>query len=223
MIFLYSEEAGKERIKLRGEEHKYLTKVRRHQVGDRIDLRDPATSETLYSYSIESISPRDLLLTLQNEQKQPLHPLRYFHLAWCVVDPKTVEKTLPSLNEIGVSKISFIYCERSQKNFKIDRKRLERILRASNQQCGRSDFIEFAFYKDLPSFLQEYPDVKVFDFGGSILQESIEITTALIGCEGGFSDQERSMFKQENLFRFDTPMVLRSESAALSVAAKILL
>lgn len=223
MIFLYSDEAGQERIKLRGEEYKYLVKVRRHRVGDQIAFRALKDSKTLYSYEIDTITPRELVLTLISSKEKEIKPLRFLHTGWCVVDPKTVEKALPALNEIGVGRISFIYCERSQKNFKIDEKRLQRILRSSNQQCGRSDFMEFGFYKNLGEFLQNYPDVKVFDFCENYLEEQADFEHILIGCEGGFSPKERKLLAKQEVFSLKTPLVLRSESAVLSVAAKILL
>ncbi len=222
MIFLYNDEAGSERIKLRGEEHKYLAKVRRHQVGDIISLRNPNEIKTLYTYTIDTITSREIILLLESTEEKELKPKRFFHLGWCVIDPKTVEKTLPALNEIGVSRISFIYCERSQKNFKIDEKRLKRILRSSNQQCGRSDFMEFCFYKNLETFLAAHPNVKVFDFCQNYLGEKASLKEALIGCEGGFSQKEKELLATQEVFALDTPLVLRSETAALSVASKVL-
>ena len=36
------------------------------------------------------------------------------------METKNIEKVLPTLNEMGVHEITFIYCERSQKSFKVD-------------------------------------------------------------------------------------------------------
>ena len=222
MVFLYNEDAGKELLKLRGEDYKYLVKVRRHKTGDLLHFRNENEPEILYTYIIGDITQRELFLHLQSKEILEVKPLRELHIGWCVVDPKTIEKALPSLNEIGVAKISFTYCKRSQKNFKPDMARLHRILRASNQQCGRSSFMEFSTYKDLPSFLNDYPDVKVFDFGGKTYHGEF-YNDVLIGCEGGFSEEERVLFNKENILSFQTPLVLKSESAALGIAAKILL
>ena len=223
MIFLYNEDAGKELLKLRGEDHKYLIKVRRHKIGDMLQLRNESDPDTLYTYTITEISPRELFLILQHSEEKKVIPSKYLHIGWCMIDPKSIEKALPSLNEIGVAKISFIYCARSQKNFKPDMGRLHRILKSSNQQCGRSSFMEFGIYNDLESFLNDYPDVKVFDFCENVLQERSGFEDVLIGCEGGFSKEEKELLSSKEVFRLDTPLVLRSESAACAVAAKILL
>ncbi len=223
MIFLYNDEVGKETLKLRGKDHKYLIKVRRHRVGDTLHLRNENDPDILYTYTITDITPRELLLHLEKSEENQVMPQKYLHIGWCMIDPKSIEKALPSLNEIGVSKISFIYCARSQKNFKPDLKRLHRILKASNQQCGRSTFMEFAIYDNLEDFLKEHPDVKVFDFCERVLKEKSGFEDVLIGCEGGFSQEEKDLLSSKEVFRLDTPLVLRSESAALSVAAKLLL
>jgi 16S rRNA (uracil1498-N3)-methyltransferase len=122
-----------------------------------------------------------------------------------------------------VSKISFIFCQRSQKNFKIDFKRYERIVEASMQQSGRTSFLKFDSYKNIDSFIKEYPDTKVFDFTDTILESGVAFKRVLIGCEGGFSSEEKELLASQEVFRLKTPMVLRSESAVFSVASKILL
>ncbi|MFT7861046.1 MAG: 16S rRNA (uracil(1498)-N(3))-methyltransferase [Sulfurimonas sp.] len=223
MIFIYEEQASKEHLSIKGELFKYLIKVRRHKEGDILSLRRKDEPKTLYSYKITTIEPRALSLELLSTEVAEIKPQHDLHIGWCVIDSKSVEKVLPSLNEIGVAKITFIYCDRSQKNFKADFKRYERILEASNQQCGRSSFMEFDTAKTLGEFLEKHPETKVFDFCDQILKESEAIETVLIGCEGGFSQQERKLLQSFDVFRLDTPLVLRSESAALAVASKILL
>ena len=223
MIFLYNDDAGKELLKLRGEDHKYLIKVRRHKIGDTLQLRSENDPHTLHTYTITDITPRELYLELQSSEEKAVLPPKRLHIGWCMIDPKSIEKVLPSLNEMGVGKISFIYCARSQKNFKPDLKRLHRILRSSNQQCGRSDFMEFAIYNRLEEFLNDSPDVKVFDFCDRILENGDNFEDVLIGCEGGFHEEEIALFRAENIVGFNTPLILKSESAVCAVASKILL
>ena len=223
MIFLFDEDASKESLRLRGEEYKYLIIVRRHKEGDLISFRNEKDPKTLHTYRITAISGRDVMLELQSSEERIISPSHSLHIGWCIIEPKSIEKALPTLNEIGVSKISFIYCERSQKNFKPDFKRFRRILKSSMQQCGRSTFMEFAIYKNLELFLRDFPDVKVFDFCDTPLRKERKFQTVLIGCEGGFSKDERESLSSKEVFRLDTPLVLRSESATMAVAAKILL
>jgi 16S rRNA (uracil1498-N3)-methyltransferase len=223
LIYIFDDNAAKEILTIKGELYKYLIKVRRHVVGDEISIRSKSDSKTLYTYKIENIESRSLELQLISSKVEEVYSKKELHIAWCVIDSKSIEKVLPSLNEIGVSKISFIYCDRSQKNFKLDFKRFERILEASMQQCGRTKMMEFDIYKNLSDFIKDYPDTKVFDFCENVLKEDAEFKRVLIGCEGGFSKKERELLKSQEVFRLATPMVLRSESAVMAVASKILL
>jgi 16S rRNA (uracil1498-N3)-methyltransferase len=127
------------------------------------------------------------------------------------------------LNELGVEKITFIYCRRSQKSFRPDFRRFERIAESSMQQCGRSERMKFELMEDLGSFLNAYPKTAVLDFCDDVLEDDMEVETVLIGCEGGFSEEERELFSSCKTVRLNTPMILRSESAAVAIAAKILL
>jgi len=179
--------------------------------------------KTLLTYKVTDIQNRTLELSLVSSKEQELKAKLDLHIAWCVIDVKSIEKVLASLSEIGVSKISFISCERSQKNIKIDFKRMDRILEASMQQCGRSTYIEFDTYKSIKDFISEFPQTKVFDFTDKVLDELSNINTVLIGCEGGFSKDEKTFLSSQDVFRLDTPMVLRSESAVMGVCSKILL
>jgi len=223
VIYIFSDDASKNRINLKGEMYKYLVKVRRHKLDDIIYLKNKDSIDTLYKYKISNIEGRSLDLQLISSEIYKLHAKKNLHIAWCVIDFKSIEKVLPILNEIGVNKISFIYCDRSQKNFRLDFKRFERILESSMQQCGRSSFMKFDTYKNIQTFIEKYPDTKVFDFSDTILDKKADFNTVLIGCEGGFSQNEKEFLSSLEVFRLDTPMILRSESAVVAVASKILL
>ncbi len=223
MQFLFSDDAGNESLKIKGEEYKYLFKVRRHEVGDTLYFRTRAKSEELHAYEVVSLDGRSAILKRLSSEFKEVKAAKELHIGWCVIDPKSVEKVLPSLNEIGVSKISFIYCARSQKNFKTDLARYERILETSSQQCGRSKPIAFEVFKTLDAFLQLHPQTVVLDFCDEVLGCEDELDTVLIGCEGGFSEDERKKVEKLKRFRLNTPMILRSESAAVAIASKVLI
>ena len=223
MIYLFNENAGEERFSIKGEDFKYLIKVRRHSMGDELGFRNKEDIKTLHIYKLTNIEPRSATFELLSSKVLEIKAKKELHIGWCVIDNKSIEKVLASLNEVGVRKITFIYCERSQKNFKPDFKRFSRIIEASNQQCGRTELMEFEICKNIELFIQDNPDTKVFDFTDKTLECESDFQTVLIGCEGGFSPREKEFLKNQEVFRLDTPMVLRSESAALAVASKILL
>ncbi|WP_373035211.1 16S rRNA (uracil(1498)-N(3))-methyltransferase [Sulfurimonas sp.] len=223
LIYILHDDASKEKLSIKGELHKYLVKVRRHTLGDEISFRNRDNIEILYTYKVAEVESRSIELELISSKEEITKSKKSLHIAWCVIDVKSIEKVLPSLNEIGVSKISFIYCDRSQRNIKLDFKRFERILEASMQQCGRTSYMEFDTYKSIKEFIKDYDDVKVFDFCDNVLTSDADFERVLIGCEGGFSKDEKELLAQKENFRLDIPMVLRSESAVMAVASKILL
>jgi len=217
MEFLYYPNPSNNII-LSGDEHKYLFKVRRVKKEELIKIRN-LKDDYLYIYEIENINKKEAILTLKEKKLSPNKPKKFFHLGWCIIDPKNIEKTLPTLNEIGVSKISFIYCDYSQKNFKLKLDRILKILINSCQQCGRSDLMEIEILNSTKEFFEKY-DFLALDFDGKEIECKDYNKAFLIGPEGGFSEEERKLFKEKIKLK---GFILRSESAACSIASKILL
>lgn len=222
MLYLYHKEAGQPQLTLVGDEHRYIFKVRRHKVEDTLYLRN-LEDGLLHRYHITHLDKRSVILELQESQAVEVKAKHPLHIGWCIIDPKNIEKVLPSLNEMGVEKITFIYCKRSQKSFKVDFKRLEKILLNSSQQSGRSEMMQLEMADDLESFLKVYPQSKMLNFSENRVDLQEDIETIIIGCEGGFHEDEVALFKSENIIGFDTPLVLKSESAVCALAGKILL
>lgn len=223
MRFLFHDEAGALELTLDGEAYKYLVKVRRHKKGDTIALRRREQSETLYTYIMTGVDGRRAELQLEHEQHLTVAAEKPLHIGWCTIDPKSVEKVLPQLSELGVAKITFIACDRSQRQFRHDFDRYRRILEASMQQSGRSERMLLGAVESLEAFMTENPQSVVLDFAEKALAEMLGVDTVVVGCEGGFSDEEHALLRSCRTVRFDTPMTLRSETAAVAAAAKVLL
>jgi 16S rRNA (uracil1498-N3)-methyltransferase len=220
--FLYHPDAEAQQITLDGDSYRYIFKVRRHRAGDTIALRN-LSDEIVHFYTIENIDKKTAQLQKSDSKPLSVAPDRYLHIGWCTIDPKKIEKTLPSLNEIGVSKITFIHCERSQKNFKPDTDRLSSILLNSSQQCGRSKIMEVDFENSLEEFVSKYPEAYMLNFSDTKLNPQMNIEIIIIGCEGGFTDTETTLLSPEKTIGFNTHMTLRSENAAVAAASQILL
>ncbi|SFZ99065.1 Ribosomal RNA small subunit methyltransferase E [hydrothermal vent metagenome] len=222
MLYLFHKEAGHSQLTLIGDEHRYIFKVRRHKLDDILYLRN-LEDDLLYEYKISYIDKRSVILELQSRQNLDVKAKKSLHLGWCVIDTKNIEKVLPSLNEMGVEKITFIYCKRSQKSFKPDFKRLEKILLNSSQQSGRSQMMKLEMADTLEEFLKKYPQSKMLNFSEDNFVSNTDFDTIVVGCEGGFHEDEVALFEKQNIIGFDTPLVLKSESAVCAIASKILL
>jgi len=222
MQYLYHLNSGDNQLILRGDEHHYIFKVRRHRQNEIIALRN-LEDNVLYLYKISSIDKKEAYLELIEERELQVIANKKLHIGWCLIDLKNIEKILPTLNEIGVEQITFISCKRSQQNVKVDFERLNRILLNSSQQCGRSSMMNLEISNSLEDFLVKYPKSHILNFSQNYLSNSGDIETVVIGCEGGFSDSEIKLFGTNKILGFDTPLILRSESAVCAVASKILI
>ncbi len=223
MQFTYDEFCGKDILEIKDDVYNYLIKARRHKIDDEIYFRN-LKDNNIYLYKINNIDKKRAILNLISSEEKILLNENKLHLGWCVVDPKTVEKYIASLNEMGVDKITFIYADYSQKNFKINIEKLEKILINSSSQCGRSNIIKLEVSKNIEQFIKENENVYFLDFSTVCIDnKKDEIKTLIIGCEGGFSKYEREKFNSENIVGFNSNLILRSETAIVSAGAKILL
>ncbi|UFH59505.1 16S rRNA (uracil(1498)-N(3))-methyltransferase [Sulfurovum mangrovi] len=222
MLYLYNALSGQPSLILEGDDHRYIFKVRRHKVDDTLYLRN-LEDGLIHRYLITQMDKRSATLILEESKTLEVKAKHDLHIGWCMIDPKSVEKVLPSLNEMGVAKITFIYCDRSQKSFKPDFKRWEKILLNSSQQSGRSVMMEMAMAESLEAFLSTNPESYLLNFSEHTLSSEMPVGTIVIGCEGGVTEKETALFSSEKIVGFDTPLVLKSESAVCAVASKILL
>jgi 16S rRNA (uracil1498-N3)-methyltransferase len=222
VLYLYNKQAGHSNLTLEGDDHRYIFKVRRHRVDDILYLRN-LEDGLLYQYLITQMDKRSTVLTLQESRELEVKANRSLHIGWCVIDPKSIEKVLPSLNEMGVAKITFIYCDRSQKSFKPDFKRYEKILLNSSQQSGRSVMMQLTMAEGLDQFIDENPQSYLLNFSEQTLSSDLPIDTIVVGCEGGLTESEVALFDSGKVIGLDTPLVLKSESAVCAVASKLLL
>lgn len=220
MQFVYDENASKALLTIKDENYRYLFKARRLGIGDVVDFRN-LEDDFVYSYKIAEMGKKEAVLQLLNSHKKTKTVPEKLHLIWCIIDPKVLYTVLPMLNQIGVSKITFVYCDRSQQNFKIDRAKVRKIAINSCQQSGRADLFAVEILQSLDEVLEKYSDFAVLDFGGETNWG--EISTVLIGCEGGLSEKEREKLQNHYKIGLKTDFILKSETAALTIASKLLI
>jgi len=77
--------------------------------------------------------------------------------------------------------------------------------------------------ESLEKFLELYPNSKMLNFSKNNFVDQCSFDTIVVGCEGGFTKEEVTLFKEKNIVGFNTPLVLKSESAVCALASKVLL
>jgi 16S rRNA (uracil1498-N3)-methyltransferase len=222
MQYLYHKEAKNTQVIIDGDKYRYIIKVRRHRVGDNIYLRN-LDDDYIYKYSIIDISRRDAKLEFISKEILIIEATKKLHIGWCIVDNKIIEKNIVYLNEIGVEKITFIYCDRSQKNFKIDFDKLNKILISSSSQCGRSKMMKLYIINSLQEFKEANPKSKMLNFSPNKITKNSNIDTIVVGCEGGFTNQERELFDNKDIVGVNTNMILKSQSATIALSSILIL
>lgn len=223
MQFIYDKNAKNELLKIEDENYNYIVKARRHKLDDILDFRN-LEDDFLYSYKISQIDKKSLFLNLLKKEEKIIENSKKIHLAWCIVDPKTIYENIASLNELGIDKITFVYSDFSQKNFKINFEKLEKILINSSSQCGRSSIIKLDIYKNIDTFIADNPDTYFLDFSQTSIDSKVsDIKTLMIGTEGGFSKRERELFNKNFIVGFSSNLILKSQTAIISATSKIIL
>jgi 16S rRNA (uracil1498-N3)-methyltransferase len=91
------------------------------------------------------------------------------------------------------------------------------------QQCGRTNHMEFDIYDSVDEFIKLYPDTKVFDFCDKTLTNTKGFEHVLVGCEGGFSENEREKLKDFRKIGLNTDLILKSETAIVTISSKLLI
>ena len=221
MQFLFDENAGVNELCIRGEGFYHL-KVRRVRQNESLNVRN-LKDDFVYVYKISSLNKNSCLLNLQEKLLNSSILPAKITLALGVIEPKILEKTLPILNELGLYKLILVFTHFSQRNFRLDFRRLERILIKSCEQCGRANLMQIECFDSTKDFANAYENIVMLDFSGENSDFSEfkgDDKILFIGAEGGFTDEERSLFTRK--IKLKSPYILKSQSAIISVAAKIL-
>lgn len=126
--------------------------------------------------------------------------------------------------ELGVGKIIPVITERSIKN-NLNFQRINKIIKEATEQSGRVDLMKIGDVVDFKNAIKIAKDVSDIVYFGSLDQNDFinkdkknnQVEIAIfIGPEGGFSDEELSMFKSENINPLSLGKhVLRAETAAI--------
>ena len=210
-------------VKISGDEHHYLSRVRRHRTGDRVLVsgRDGRNFEA----RIEAIGKKEAALVIEGETVGFRGPP--VTVAVAVPKRNLMDDVVRKLSEIGVLRLVPLVAKRSAVVPSEDRtERWRRIADEARRQCGRDaslivddavPFFSFILDEALPAHrLLLHPS------GGAGLPRRVPTTGAVvlaIGPEGGFCEEERVAAAARGFEAVSLGMpVLRVETAAVAAA-----
>lgn len=176
-------------------------------------------------YKISKIEfPHSVQLELVTELER-VFPAKHVYLLWSLLKKDKNDWVLQKATELGVRNFVPILADRSEKTG-FDIERAHKIIIEAAEQCGRADIPDIREPITTSTAVAEYHDIPLFicEQGELIIDTTVlEAAALLIGPEGGWSDNEKQLFKQ-----YDIPHItlgnftLRAETASVVGVAQLL-
>lgn len=223
MRFIYDKNAGSANLLLDSKAFHHIFSVRRKNATkslERDEIFDFANlcDSAIHRYKIISVGKKsaEFMLVDSTHIRQDSPKT---HIIQAVISD--FDKILPFLNELFVEKISLFYADFSQRNIRVNLKRLDAILISSSMQCGRLSKMQIEIFNSLDEVIRTYSDLVAIDFGAPH-EDLRNLNHFIIGAEGGFSQRERELFKAQNVRvnGINHNLILRSQTASIFVASK---
>lgn len=197
-------------------------RVLRFRPGQQVVLFDGATHDRLYR--ITEINEREAHLEHVTDFERQL-PARDIYLAWSLLKKDKNDWVLQKATELGVSHFIPLLADRSEKTG-FNKERAEKIIIEAAEQCGRSDIPSVREPMRLQTAVDELQDKAVLFIceqgSDEISQADGDSLAVLIGPEGGWSDEEKDLFRSRDLKHLNLhDFTLRAETAAVTAVSKL--
>lgn len=213
---------------VKGDEFRYVTRVRRHREGDAVEVRD--RDGRAFRATVSRIERDRLVLSIGDAIAGPS---RVAPVTLLVAVPKRhlMDDVVRKLSELGVARLVPVLCDRATVHPGVEKvERWRRIARESLRQCGRGGplvideptsfeaAVQMTAREGSALILHPHATERVFPLDA----ESNHIAPPLaiaIGPEGGFTDAEVKRATEAGFapVKLSTP-ILRIETAALACA-----
>jgi 16S rRNA (uracil1498-N3)-methyltransferase len=224
--FFIDKQIGKE-IRIDDKEllHQWI-KVFRLKASDRVIVFNGGDFE--YEGYFKTLSRDEAILVIDKERKIKKSTDTELHLFQSIIKKDNFELIVEKCTEIGVSAFHPILSERSEKkNLNIER--LNKIAKEASEQSGKTILPKIFEPESLEKIIFDFDgEIFALDFDGENMSEAINIKIdkkigVIIGPEGGWTENERVIFKQMGIQSLSFgPQILRAETAAIVVSALIL-
>ncbi len=214
---------------LTGDEARHLTRVLRATVGDAVVLFDGMGRE--WPARVASIGRDRVDLDTAEPTIDPQPGGIPFTLAVALPKGERQKWMVEKLTELGAARLVPLETTRGVAEATASAQaRLERVVIEACKQCGRNTLMDIGTGHSLERLLAEVPAgacVVIAHPGGrplaaDIVPASAREVIALVGPEGGFTDQELTAAEHAGVIRISLgPHILRVETAAIALAARL--
>ena len=207
------------------EQMHYVKNVMRQAVGDHLFLFNGKHGE--WRVVIEEVSKKHLVLRALEKVKEQM-AVPEIHLAFALIKPKPLMFLVQKATELGVASLFPLVTQNTVIN-KVNIERMHANVIEAAEQCERLTVPAIHDVQSLEDYLKSFnkEDILLFcdeERKGEPLHHYLQNNKkpvsciVLIGPEGGFSDQERSLLHaMENSVAVSLgPRILRAETAAIA-------
>jgi 16S rRNA (uracil1498-N3)-methyltransferase len=197
--------------------------VFRLEVGDNVILFNGSGKDALCR--IETLARDGAKLTLVSEEERDAKPAKEISLFFSLIKKDKNEWVLQKGTELGVTHFIPIISERSEKK-SLDIVRAEKIIIEAVEQSGRSYIPHLSSPVSLEEALTSHkiPSIALDAEGKKFELPKENSFSVFIGPEGGWGENDKKIFSKHGVsYASLGKSTLRSETAAISVAALILL
>jgi len=208
------------------EEARHCIKVLRKKVGDQINVIDG--EGTFYVCQITEVTKRECKFEIFSQEQEKGFP---FHLHIAIAPTKNMDRLewfVEKCTEIGISEITFLLCDRSErKHIKLER--LHKIAIGASKQSIKARIPKLNDLTKYSDFINKDIDgtkqiAHLVDDKRACISKDVESNkyTILIGPEGDFSPKEveQALDKKYNAISLG-PNRLRTETAGISACQQV--
>ncbi len=215
-------------VVLEGDEFIHAKTVQRVEEGSEIVLLDGSGNE--YTAIVSRIEKRTLTAHVVSAAAGEREPKTEIYLLCGALKGDKTEVIVQKATELGVTKIgvfSSAYCAAYMNPNKLDR--LKKVAREAAKQCMRSRAPEVVYFDSFPEALKSVGQYRNKLFACEFATETQADVTNLggstaivIGSEGGFSESEAELAKENGFLQVSLgKRILRAETAAVALTAVV--
>ncbi len=196
-------------------------KVLRFQPGQELVLFDGEMHDRLYR--LLELTEREAHLELVTDFERKV-PNKEIYLFWALLKNDKNDWVLQKCTELGVSHFVPVLSERAISTG-FNEERARKIIIEAAEQCGRSDIPSVREPMHISTVINEFNDklpLFICEQGSEQTDTNFEQVGVFIGPEGGWSDTEKQLFKDNNLRHLHlNDFTLRAETACISAVTKL--
>lgn len=224
------------RVQIEGQDARHIFRILRMKKGDRIALTDGNGMD--YPGIILKASPNQIDLEIGSERPSETESFLKIRVCSGMLKHQKMDEIIKNLTQLGISEWVPFFCERSiphpeAKALKKNRDRWMTIAREAVKQCRRSRIPDIRYPVSFDTLLDmtRTETLKIAFWEGSnrslkSLDPSFSTqgsqVSILIGPEGGFSDLEIKMARENGFTDYSLgPRILRAENASACACALV--